>query len=370
MSPAETETVAWLVRHHLVLSDFAQKRDISDAQTVANFAAIVRSPERLRLLLVMTEADIRAVGPGVFNGWKGQLLRQLYYEAEAVLLGGHDRLRRGQRVAAAQEALRLQLTDWPADEVERLIARHYDAYWLSADADTHAWHARLMRAADAEGQKLRLDSRIDSAHDVTEIVLYAQDHPGLFARVTGAFSVSGANILDAKVFTTADGMALDTFYVQDSTGHALTGADKLDRLAATLAKTLAGEVRPREMLARRKRGRQEDAFTVEPRVIVDNEASNTHTVLEINGRDRPGLLADLAWALYRGNLSIGAARIATYGELAVDVFYVKDLFGLKITNPSRLKLIEERLMAALARGQDKREDMAATKRRQDALVTR
>ena len=349
LTPAETETAAWLVRHHLLMSDVAQKRDISDPRTVQNFAAQVRSPERLRLLYVLTNADIRAVGPGVFNAWKAQLLEALYHETDSLLSGGHGISPRRERISVAKDALRARLTDWPAEDVERTIDRHYDAYWLSLDTDTHERHARLMREADSAGAPLSVRGRNDLTREATEVTLYLADHPGLFARITGAFAVSGANILDAKIFTTADGMALDTFIVQDRTGRPFETPERVTRLAANVEKTLTGNLRPREILAERQNGRpkRERAFRVAPRVLIDNEASNTHTVIEVNGADRPGLLSDLARALLRANLSVGSAQIATYGETAVDVFYVKDLFGLKITQPSKIRAIERRLMEAL-----------------------
>jgi [protein-PII] uridylyltransferase len=351
LTAEETETCAWLVRQHLLMSDVAQKRDIGDPKTVQDFAAVVRSPERLRLLYVLTNADIRAVGPGVFNGWKAQLLEALYHETEAVLSGGHGVVARAERVAVARQALRDRLTDWPPAEVARTVERHYDPYWLSLDADAHERHARLMR--DAAAAPLTVRGRNDPARDATEITLYLGDHPGLFARITGALAVSAADILEAKIFTTVDGMALDTFLVQDRTGKPFETQERIDRLAANVEKTLSGTLRPHEILAERQRGRprRERAFQVEPRVVVDNDASNTHTVIEVNGTDRPGLLSDLARGLLRANLSIGSAQIATYGETAVDVFYVKDLFGLKITQANKLKLIERHLLDALGPAQ-------------------
>jgi [protein-PII] uridylyltransferase len=348
LSPGETETVTWLVQNHLLMSDFAQKRDLSDPKTVVDFAEQVQSPERLRLLLVLTVADIRAVGPGTWNGWKGQLLRQLYKETEAVLSGGLASDGRKARVAHAQEALAARLSDWSNAARTRLIKRHYDAYWLSANTDTHVRHAQLMRKAETNSKAVIIDAVPDRFRAVTEVTLYTADHPGLFARVAGAFAVAGANIVDAKIHTTVDGYALDTFWVQATDGSAFEGVEKLTRLEMTLAQALSGEVLPRELLATRlKRPTREAAFRVEPLVLIDNNASNTWTVIEVNGRDRPGLLHDLTRSLFGLNLTIGSAHIATYGERAVDVFYVRDLMGQKITHGSKLRAIETRLLDGL-----------------------
>jgi [protein-PII] uridylyltransferase len=348
LTEAETEEVAWLVRHHLIMSNTAFRRDISDPKTVSDFAAMVQSPERLRLLLILTVADIRAVGPGIWNGWKGQLLRDLYYSTEQVLLGGHAESHRKERVAAVKEALRPRLGDWAPREVQSHLKRAYDSYWLSADLDSLERHARLMRQADREDAPLTLSTRVDRFRSVTEVTLYTADHPGLFARVAGAMSVCGASIVDAKIFTTKDGMALDVFWIQDADGGAFDRPERLARLSTAVEQVLSGRLRPREWLERQtvpsKRTR---AFSVAPRVLIDNTASDRHTVIEVNGLDRPGLLFELTRALFTLSLTIASAHIATYGERAVDVFYVSDLFKHKVTHPQKLKRIERRLIEAL-----------------------
>ena len=345
----ETETVAWLVQHHLAFSNTAFKRDIGDPKTVSDFVQLVQSPERLRLLLVLTVADIRAVGPKVWNGWKGQLLRELYYQAEALMTLGAGLGAQAERVAAAQARLRDLLPDWPEAAIKSFQDRNYPAYWLSLDADAQARHARLVRAADESGERLKIETRIDNFRAVTELTLYAPDHHGLFAGVAGAMAVSGASIVDARVFTTSDGMALDTFWIQTTDGRAFDEPERIAKLAATIARTLTGGFRPSRALAKRPSVPARTAvFRVEPRVLIDNRASNTFTVIEVNARDRQGLLHDITRTLAEQRLSIGTARISTFGERAVDVFYVKDLFGLKIVQPQRLEAIKAAMLAALA----------------------
>jgi len=361
LNPSETELVIWLVANHLVMSDVAQRRDIADPKTVADFAAIVQSPERLRLLLILTVADIRAVGPGVFNGWKGQLLRELYYETEAVLQGGHSGVTRIERLDQARAALQARLKDMPKDEVRALLDRHYPAYWLAFDAATHEKHARMMAAADKEGRALTIVSETGRSGAATEVTIYTPDHPGLFSRLAGAFAMSGASIVDAKIFTTVHGMAIDVFSIQDAEYGAFDDPHRITRLEATLANTLKGEIRPHELVHAKRMRKREEAFTVEPSVVIDNTASDHYTVIEVNGRDRPGLLHDLTRALFELSLSIASARIATYGERAVDVFYVKDGFGLKVVHLGKLKKIEERLIDVLSEGMPKR-PMAAEPR--------
>ncbi len=348
MSEAETETTAWLVRYHLLMSSIAFKRDISDPKTVADFTGIVQSPERLRLLLVLTVADIRAVGPGIWNGWKGQLLRDLYHRAEAVIDGGLSVAAPQGRIAAAIEDLRGRLSDWKKKDIDAYVERHFDSYWLSNTPEKLEYDARLMKKADEDKVKLTVDARVDHFRAVTEITFYTLDHPGLFARITGAVAMAGGSIVDAKIYTTKDGLALDTFVIQDSDGNAFADPDRLKRVRSAIEQSLKGEVRPRQVLAERhKPPKRERVFKVVPRVLIDNRASDSHTVIEVNGRDRPGLLADLSYALTKANLSISSAHIATYGESAVDVFYVRNLFGHKITHASKLKSIEKELLSSL-----------------------
>ncbi|NWH09156.1 MAG: [protein-PII] uridylyltransferase [Alphaproteobacteria bacterium] len=350
LSAADTETVAWLVRHHLLMSDVAQRRDLSDPKTVKDFVEIVQSPERLKLLLVLTVADIRAVGPGVFNGWKGQLLRSLYAAAEQAMLGGHAETSRAERVAAAKKALAARLTDWSEEEREASLSRHFDAYWLTFETPEHEAHARLMRKAAETKSALALAHESDTFRAITKVTIFTPDHPGLFSRLAGGIAVAGASIADARVFTTTDGMALDTFWIQDAESGPFTGEDRMKRLEEAIRATLAGEILPREIMDARRVRSREAAFKVEPRVIIDNDASNICTVIEVNGRDRPGLLHDLTRALFVSGLSIHSAQIATYGERAIDVFYVKNVYGHKVTEQKRLEQIEANLLEALGDG--------------------
>jgi [protein-PII] uridylyltransferase len=350
LSPADTAAVSWLVRNHLVMSDTAQKRDIADPKTVRDFVAAVQSPEMLRLLLVLTVADIRAVGPGVWNGWKGQLLRELYYEAEALMSGGDAMPARAARIDATKARLAARLADLPAEQRERALSRHYDSYWLAFNEAMLDHNARLAVGADARGELLALSAESDDFRAVTEIVVYTPDHPGLFSKLAGAIAVSGGSIVDAKAFTTTDGFALDVFSVQDAEGGPFGDPARVERLRATIAKVLSGEIRPRNALAQRARKTRASAFNVQPRVVIDNDASTTATVLEVEGLDRQGLLYDVTHAIFESGLSISSAIVATYGERAIDVFYVRDGFGHKIAHPERVKSVQARVLQALEGG--------------------
>jgi [protein-PII] uridylyltransferase len=347
LSAEDTASVAWLVKNHLIMSDTAQRRDVADPKTVRDFVQIVQSPEMLRLLLVLTVSDIRAVGPGVWNGWKGQLLRELYFEAETLMSGGDTMRARSARVEEAKAALAGRIADLPEDVRERALSRHYDAYWLALDTETHERHARMLAEADASGELLALAAVSNDFRAVSEITVYTPDHPGLFAQIAGAIAVSGGSIVDAKIFTTSDGFALDVFSVQDAEGGPFGDAGRVARLRQTIERTLTGEIVPRRLIAKRPPKSRTSAFKVPSRVNFDNEASHSATVVEVRGRDRVGFLYDVTTALFESGLSISSAMIATYGERVVDVFYVRDGFGHKVIHPARLASVEARLLKAL-----------------------
>ena len=348
LTPAETETVAWLVRYHLAMSSTAFQRDLMDPKTIATFAALVQSPERLRLLLILTVCDIRAVGPNVWNGWKAALLRQLYYATEQVLSGGTLSVGtlsggRAERIKHIQGDVAKRLIGWTEAERDEHFARGYAPYWLSFDTDTLARQAELVRRAEREHQPLAIEHRIDGERSVTEVTIYTLDTHGLFARLAGAMAISGANIVDAKIFTLANGMALDTFWIQDLEGKPFDGPQRLARLAARVEIALSNRLDIQRELDNQRSSwpKRDQVFTVEPRVLIDNNASDTFTVIEVNGRDRPGFLHVVTRALTRMNLQIASAHITTYGERVVDVFYVKDLFGLKVVNQEKLKQVAD-----------------------------
>jgi [protein-PII] uridylyltransferase len=350
LTPAETETAAWLIEQHLTMSQVAFSRDIGDPKTVRDFADIVQSPERLKLLLVLTVADIRAVGPGIWNGWKGQLLRALYYEAEPLVAGGHTQLGARERAAAAQQAFRKAIPDWPQEDVERFIERHYPDYWLRTETRKVVEHAKMMRAAELAGTKLASHFTTDAFTAITELSLLAPNHPRLLALFAGACASAGANISGAHISTTRDGFALDTFLLAREFEQDEDELRRARRIAETIEKLLKGEARLGNLMAQRhnRRSSRIGAFSVAPEVLVDNTLSNQFTVVEVAGLDRPGLLFELTNTLSDLNLDIASAHITTFGEKAVDVFYVTDLTNKKITSPQRQTAIKARLTDVLA----------------------
>ncbi len=344
LTPAETETVAWLVRYHLLMSATAFKRDLSDFKTILDFCEMVQSPQRLMMLLALTVVDIRAVGPGVWNGWKRQLLSTLFDSAEEVLRLGHKQKGRSERIATKQAdlATALGLSDTAR---AKLVKRLPDSYWIAEAPDVLEANVRMItRAGDTN---LSIDATPDPAQGATLVTVYAADHPGLFYRIAGAIHAAGGNIIDARIHTTRDGMALDNFLVQDPLGRPFDEPAQLERIRTAIADALANRMRLGDRLKAKAPARpRTDAFSIQANVLIDNAASNRFTVIEVNARDRPALLHHLANALFQSKITIRSAHVATYGERAVDTFYVTDLIGDKLTSGSRLKAIEKRLLEA------------------------
>ena len=348
LTPEEIDNIAWLVLHHLDMSKAAQKRDIDDPKTIADFAAFVQSPERLRLLLVLTVVDMRATSPKVWNNWKASLLRELYYRTEEVLGGAPSGANVAARVDRAKEALVARLKGWSVAETEEHLARGYAAYWLSEDTDTQFRHAELVRRATKSGLQFAVDARHDPKRAVTEVTVYTPDHAGLFSQIAGAMALSRANIVDARIFTLTNGWALDTFYVQDQEGQPFADEASLERVKTRIAAALAGTLKlHRELAGRESLPKRAHVFQVPPRVFIDNSASRFATVIEVNGRDRPGLLYDVTRALTECGLQITTAKISTFGERVVDVFYVKDVFGMKVEHERKQEQVKVRLLEAL-----------------------
>jgi [protein-PII] uridylyltransferase len=350
LTDAETETAAWLIEKHLLMSNVAQHRDITDPKTIESFAGEVQTLERLKLLLVLTVCDIKAVGPGVWNGWKGQLLRALYWEAEVILAGGHSAVNRKERVQAAQVELRDALPQLSDSAFEAYAARHFPAYWLKVDLPRKIKHWELLAQSESSGEMMLTTTQTNAFRGVTELTVLALDHPRLLAIITGACAAAGANIVEAQIFTTTDGLALDTIFISRAFQQDEDELRRAERVARHIVQTLKGELKLPEEVASREASRVgSDAFTIAPDVVIDNALSDKSTVIEVTGLDRPGLLYDLTTVLGKMNLNINSARIVTFGEKAVDVFYVTDLTGGKVVQPQRQTTLKQNLLAVFER---------------------
>ncbi len=357
LNKSEAETAEWLVRYHLLMSDMAQKRDVADPRTVRDFAKAVKTVKRLDLLTVLTVCDIRGVGPTVWNNWKAALLRALYRQTRRALEGGMEALTRENRGDEAKKALRAALPDWPRADLRAETARHYDPYWQGLHITAHLVFARLLRdlTASPDPGEVLIDLHPDPDRDATRACFVMADHPGIFARLAGALALVGANVVDARSYTTKDGYVTDAFWIQDAEGHPYE-ASRLKRLTRMIERILKGEVVTREaMKSRDKVKKRERAFERPTHITFDNDGSDIYTIIEVDTRDRPGLLYDLTRTLASANVYIANAVIATYGEQAVDAFYVKDMFGLKYHSQSKQRTLEKKLRQAIAEGTERAE---------------
>jgi [protein-PII] uridylyltransferase len=351
LNKKECDTVEWLIRYHLLMSDVAQKRDISEPRTVRGFANAVKSVERLDLLTVLTVCDIRGVGPGTWNNWKAVLIRNLYKATKAALQTGLEDLNREHQEAEAKRELRAQLADWTGKALKTEIGRHYGPYWQGLPLSAQVVFAELLH--DISDDQIKIDLMLDEDRDATRACFAMVDHPGLFSRMTGALALVGANVVDARTYTSKDGYATAVFWVQDNDGNPYE-VSRLPRLRSMIKRTLMGEVVAREALKEKdKIKKRERAFRVPTNIGFDNDGSGIYTIIEVDTRDRPGLLYDLTRTLAENHVYIASAVIATYGEQVVDTFYVKDIVGLKYYSESKRASLERKLREALIKGAER-----------------
>lgn len=343
----ETETVSWLVKYHLLMSKTAFRYDLNDPKTIQDFADIVQSPERLKLLLVLTVADIRGVGPNIWNGWKAALMRDLYSRADAVLRGADPEAISAGSAIESQRAVREELASWSDEEFATHASNLPVSYWSSFDTRSQVTHAELSREFRQQEVPLLIDLRPEISRRITEMTVLTIDDAGLFSRIAGAVASSGVTIVGARIATCSDGSVLDVFILQTTENEAVSDPLILERLQKNVEEAITGSFRANSMLNARWRQTPKRVrhMPVLSRVILSNKISSTHTVIEINGRDFPGLLYQITKTIASLGLQIQSSSVSTYGERVVDVFYVKDLFGLQIHNEARLQTIKEKLLA-------------------------
>lgn len=342
-SDEESETTAWLVRNHLLLSATAFKRDLNDPKTIADFVSLVQTPERLKLLLVLTVADIRAVGPGVWNEWKGSLMRDLFNRSMEAM-GSHEAAPTRREPDMLLQAIADAYPTVTAQAIADYLELTTGSFLTGCTLQQHLAIAKLL-LVDANEKKFQMHIEHDDKRFVTEMIAITQDTPGLFARLTGAMSLAGASIIHAKIFTLKDGTAVDIFQLQDIAGNAFNRPSMLAKMAVYIEQAQEGSLDLSQALAHRAKPYETKANRIkkEGAVFIENDASAVCSVIEISASDRIGLLYDVANTLTLCGLSIVTAHISTYGNLAADVFYVKNAFGLKILHPDKIKSVREEI---------------------------
>lgn len=355
-SKEEQEIISWLVRYHILFTDYAFKRDLSDPDTIRKFAQKVQSLEKLRLLLVLTVADIRAVGPKVWNGWKGALLRELYYRTENFMQTGIPEMPRTES-SDMLAALKKHLKGWKTDEVQAYLDVCPASYLSSREAEEHAEVARMLKEVTRkDGPPLAVNCESDSFLNVSKLTLCAPDRIGLLSDVAAALALAGANIVGARIYTLKNGWAIQNWRLQNFEQKELDDAAVCGPVIGILRQTIEGTRDIAKELAARQPSYLSKArdFSVAPQVFIENEQSNTYTIIEVIAQDRPGLLHTICHVFQSQGLNIGSAHISTYGEQAVDVFYIKDAYGFKITHPARIDHLKEVVLDALTDLQTKK----------------
>ena len=349
----ETETVIWLIRQHLLMSKIAFRYDLNDPKTIEDFVVEVQSPERLKLLLILTVADIRAVGPDIWNGWKAALMRDLYRRAEAIIGGAAPaevaHIASAEALYSISEILR-QEKGWDEGRIQAYASQFYPSYWTAFGTERLVKQAELVEGFSFDTAPLGISFEVEPQNNTTIMTVIAQDHPGLFSRIAGAVALSNLTIANARINTRKDGAILDSFRLQDDDRQAVREPKKLEELQKRIEQALRGEMNLHIALEKKWNSQPARlrAMSVPPRVIVTNKRSKTHTVIEVNGRDRPGLLYQLTYHIAQMGLQINSASVSTYGEKAVDVFYVRDIFGLQVRSDDMAEKIKSKLMSLLA----------------------
>jgi [protein-PII] uridylyltransferase len=342
LPPEDAEAVILLVAHHLTLSHIAQRRDIHDPKTVASLAEVVGNPDRLRMLYLLTFSDMRAVGPGVMTGWMARILWEVYTRTLVSLTGG--KLERPSREAVAERVA--EEAGGSRGAAVAHLSMMSERYLVTTSAQRIAAHLRLVERLEEDVVATELFHHPDLGS--AELVIVTKDVPGLFALIAGTLAAEGINILSAQIHTRADGIALDTFQVNDPFGEAVTEDARWRRTLAALRRVLRGEQSVEELLAARRGGRSAgEAVAGPPKISVGNQLSDTHTVVEVKCPDRVGLLYLITRTFQSLGLDIGSARIATEIEQAYDTFYVTGRQGRRVEDPAQMDRLRDALEDAL-----------------------
>ena len=344
LPPEEGALVEFLVAHHLTMSHIAQRRDIDDPKTIADFAATAGDPQRLKMLYLLTWADMRAVGPGVLTPWQATILHELYRRSLARLTGG-----RSERPSRTQLAERLRLAvgeEVSAQAVKAHLAMMSERYLATTGVQRMAEHLSMLQQLNNTSVATELFHHPDLGS--SDLVVVTRDLPGLFSLIAGTLASQGVNIISAQIHTRGDGIAIDTFQVNDPGGDAVTSPAYWGRTLDALRRVLTSDAQVATLLEKRRAsGRATAGAEGSVKITLDNQLSDDYTVLEVKCPDRLGLLYLVTKTLAALGLDIATARIATEIDQAVDTFYVHDGQGRKVENPDALARVREALEQAL-----------------------
>ncbi len=347
LSEVDMGTVRFLVREHLILANTAQYRDIYDEQLIIDFARKVGDIKRLKMLFLLTFADVRAVGPEVWTSWKGALFQELYFKALSVLERGtfeiEEAAPRVQRIRKHVIEL-LEPTGIAPVVVKKYFRMLPQKYFLSTPHEFIARHIRVLNSLGSKAFVMNI--RHDTYRVFTELVICTHDVHGLFSMITGVLASNGVDIHGAEINTLRNGIVLDVLQVTTHQGDLLMSERRLRKVESDLESVITGKVSVDKLAGLHKKASILDSKPtpdVQVRVNIDNDVSETYTVIDLFAPNRVGLLYDISTILNSLGLFIRIAMISTKGEEASDIFYVKDIFGQKIYYKERLNEIKEEL---------------------------
>ena len=320
LTEEDTELIVWLVRNHLVMSQVAQKEDLSDPAVIARFIALVGDVRHLQALYLLTHADIRGTSPKVWNHWKGKLLADLYYMAMHHLTRDEAPAAHGVIAERQAEAMRLLRFFALSDTVHERLWKQLDTvYFLRHSAEEIAWHTRSLHYRIYNNQPV-VRARLAQAGQGLQVMVYTQDQPDLFARIVGFFARAGYSIVDAKIHTTAHGYALDSFVVLDVEDRD-NNREMVPYIEHELEQRLLHQMPP-DIPSTGRLSRQVKHFPMKPEVSIRGDEKGTHFILSLIAADRPGLLYRVANTLAEHGAHLHTAKITTLGERAEDVFLI------------------------------------------------
>ncbi|MBH21550.1 MAG: [protein-PII] uridylyltransferase [Rhodobiaceae bacterium] len=345
---SEINDISWLITNHLLMSDIAQKRDLYDPKTISDFAKIIQNQKNLDSLLALTVADILSVGPSIWNAWKNGLLKTLHYQTTAFLTGNDKKYPKNENISLiAKETFKKNNIQWPSPILKSYVDRFNDSYWITTDLALQIEHSKILRDKDSSNISLEIFTTKNEESNTTIITLIGPDYPNLLSTLAGACLLYDVNIVDAQIETTIDGIAIDTISVKREFSD--NDEDRrIKKIADTIKKSLGGSLSlSKELLKKKHAISYEKTFKVDNIVSLTNEFSNYSTVIEVEARDKPGLLYQITNTLRATNINIKSAHIATFGERANDVFYVTNLFDEKIDSEEKIDRIKKLLISNL-----------------------
>ena len=351
LNKEETKMVEWLVLHHLLMSKTAFRYELGDPKVIKNFAKQVRSIDKLKSLLALTVADIRGVGPDVWNDWKGALIKELYIKTYDLLKPPQEISKITEPLKSSKELLIRYLNNKGVNDldIKTYCSKFYNNYWGTFNLPSVVNHYEIFTSMKNYSKKLEVYLSNDSKLKATELLVITPDHHGLFSQISGLVASSGYDIVSAKIITRSDGYALDTFFLQNKERKPISDINLRKKLIETITKGLEGNfniekalnIKWKEIPARFR------AVKAPIRVIIDNKTSDQYTILDIKCKNAPGVLYKITKIITSLGLQINTANVSTYGDRVVDIFYLKNAFGSKVDDNTTIEKVKNSILEEL-----------------------